>query len=78
MTKVANASGQAAKAGPEPDKVEDQEVEAAPLDAVIVVKDVSPDGAINTRCMVNGSVQPTEVETLLGLALKGWREQLGL
>lgn len=49
-----------------------------PLDAVIVIKETDPDGNLRTNIVTNGSVQPTEVQTLLELGLKGWRERLGL
>lgn len=59
--------------------VEDvQSVSEEDFDAVIVVKEISPDGAINTKVLTNGNVQATEVQTLLELAVLGWRDQIGL
>lgn len=48
------------------------------FDAVIVLKEKTDDGGIRTKVVTNGSVQPTEVQTLLELAVLGWREQIGL
>lgn len=64
----------------------DDQVEAAaavteddqPLDAVIIVKTVTPDGNFGTSIVLNGNIQPTEVQTLIEFGLKGWRNQLGL
>lgn len=57
-----------------------KEVEAAEeeLDAVVVVKEKRPDGGINTKVLLNGSIEATEVQTLLELAVLGWRDQIGL
>jgi hypothetical protein len=49
-----------------------------PLDAVIVVKTVSEDGTLGVKVVPNGSVQVTEVQTLLEIGLKNFREQIGL
>lgn len=48
------------------------------FDAVIVVKEATPDGGISTKVLTNGNVQATEVQTLLELAVLGWRDQIGL
>lgn len=48
------------------------------FDAVIVVKETNPDGGIATKVLMNGSIQATEVQTLLELAVLGWRDQIGL
>lgn len=49
-----------------------------PLNAVIVIKEETSDGGIQTKVMTNGSIQATEVQTLLELAVIGWRDQIGL
>lgn len=51
--------------------------EDQPLDAVIIVKELV-DGETRTKVVVNGSVQITEVETLLKLGLKGFQAEMGL
>lgn len=48
------------------------------LNAVLVVKHRDPDGSISTSIATNGNVEVTEVQTLLELGLKGWREKIGL
>lgn len=50
----------------------------APLNAVIIVKDVDPEGNITTRVALNGNVNALEVHTLIEFGLKAWREQVGL
>ena len=52
--------------------------EPDPVDAVIVVKKLGPQGDIQTEVILNGKVQATEVQTLLELGLRGWRKQIGL
>lgn len=52
--------------------------EDKPLDAVIIVKTVTPDGNFGTQVILNGDVKPTEVQTIIEFGLKGWRSQLGL
>lgn len=52
--------------------------EEPPIDAVIVRKVIDQTGAISTEIILNGKVQPTEVQTLLELGVKGWRKQIGL
>jgi hypothetical protein len=47
-------------------------------DAVVVHKVVDEDGNITTEVSIVGSVQPTEVQTLLELATLGWRARIGL
>lgn len=63
---------------PEPPTPEEIEAEDKPLDAVIVVKQIEPDGSLTTNVLTNGNVQQTEIETLLGLGLKAWRAHLGV
>lgn len=49
-----------------------------PLDGVFVAKVVDEHGNIGTEVMMNGEVQATEVQTLLELAVRGWRKRIGL
>ena len=49
-----------------------------PLNAVVVVKTTDDEGNIGTEVVMNGNVLPTEVQTLLELAVKGWRQRIGL
>lgn len=73
-----------AKPNAEPEAVVDMDAPSpaaeddTPMDAVIVIKTTADDGTIKTQVMTNGTVQATEVQTLLELGLKGWRERLGL
>ncbi len=61
------------------EKTEPEVVDEAPqMDAVIVVKTKQDDGTISTEVMVNGNVELTEVQTLLELAVRGWRKRIGL
>lgn len=53
-------------------------VETEPLNAVVVVKTVDDEGNIGTEVVMNGNIQATEVQTLLELAVKGWRQRIGL
>lgn len=55
-----------------------QEVDAAPLSAVIVVRETKPDGSIHAVPMIQGDIDPLGVQTLLELAIQGWRERIGL
>jgi hypothetical protein len=55
----------------------DRPIEDETLNAVIVVKE-TVDGEIRTKVVLSGTVQTTEVETLLKLGLKGFQEQMGL
>lgn len=48
------------------------------FDGVVVAVQRNPDGSFGTQVFVNGDVRPTEVETILGAALKEWRTRLGL
>jgi hypothetical protein len=49
------------------------------LNGVFVIKRTSEQtGEISTEVMLNGAIQPTEVQTLLELAVKSWRRQIGL
>lgn len=62
-------------------EVEDAPVNAAdeqPLNAVIVVKIEDENGNIGTNVIPNGDVRPTEIQTLLELAINSWREQIGV
>lgn len=52
--------------------------EEQPLNAVIVVKVEDEDGNIGTNVIPNGDVRPTEIQTLLELAINSWREQIGV
>ncbi len=49
-----------------------------PLDAVIIVKRLNDDGTIATDVLTNGSVLATEVQTLIEMGLKAWRQKIGL
>jgi hypothetical protein len=57
---------------------EESEAESTPLDGVFVTKVVDEHGNIGTDVMINGTVQATEVQTLLELAVRGWRKRIGL
>lgn len=46
--------------------------------AVLVIKTVGEDGGIGTSIQVLGNVQITEVQTLLELGLKAFRNDVGL
>lgn len=60
-------------------EVEAQEsAKPEPPDAVVVVKHRQEDGSVQTAIQVLGNVEVTEVQTLLELAVRGWREQIGL
>jgi len=52
--------------------------EGQPLNAVIIVKEVQPDGSIATRVALNGDVTALEAHTLIEFGLKAWRTQVGL
>lgn len=56
----------------------DEEQEAAVPAAVIVLKTIDEDGSIRTDIVMQGDVQATEVQTLLELAVRGWRQRIGL
>lgn len=59
----------------EEQKTEEAEVPAA----VIVVRTVSPDGTVKAEVAdLQGDVQITEVQTILELAVRGWRQRIGL
>jgi hypothetical protein len=49
-----------------------------PLNAVIIVKEVNPDGSIATKVALNGDVNALEAQTLIEFGLKAWRDQVGL
>lgn len=55
-----------------------EEPEAPEVDAVIVVRTKQPDGSISTEVMVQGSIELDQVQTLLELAVRGWRKRIGL
>lgn len=48
------------------------------IDAVIVIRTKQPDGSITTEVMVQGAVELDQVQTLLELAVRGWRKRIGL
>lgn len=58
--------------------VEPNEEPQKPIDGVFVAKVVDEQGNISTEIMMNGEVQATEVQTLLELAVRGWRKRIGL
>jgi hypothetical protein len=70
------------------DNVEPQDPVEAPAEAaedqpqppngVLVVRIEQPDGTITTDTFPQGDVKATEVETILGLGLIGWRSKVGL
>ncbi len=60
-----------------PDETTDQ-MEPEPLDVVLIVKRLGPDGSISADVATNGAVQATEVQTLIELGLKSWRKKIGL
>jgi hypothetical protein len=45
---------------------------------VFVVRVEQPDGSVTTDVTPQGNVKVTEIETILGLALNGWRAKVGL
>lgn len=55
-----------------------EELDEPQVDAVIVVKTKQDDGSINTEIMIQGEVELTEVQTILELAVRGWRKRIGL
>lgn len=59
---------------------EDQGEEDSPpsLSAVVVHATRAEDGGVSTHVEVVGDVRVTEVDTLLALARKGWRERIGI
>ncbi len=58
----------AAEAPPEPQQP----------NALLVIREIDEKGKIDTSIMVLGDVKVTEAETILGLALKNLRVELGL
>lgn len=50
----------------------------SPIDGIFVAKVVDEEGNIGTEIMMNGNVQATEVQTILELAVRGWRKRIGL
>ncbi len=54
------------------------EPDANTLDAVLVMKLTDEDGTITTNVITNGDIAATEVQTLLELGLKSWRQKIGL
>lgn len=58
---------------------EEKVVEAAEtIDAVVVIKQTAEDGSISTDVVLQGEVKATEVQTILELAVRGWRQRIGL
>ncbi len=53
----------------------EEEAPSAPL--IVVFKHKADDGTISTEVSLQG-VEPTEVQTLLELAIIGWRQRIGL
>lgn len=53
------------------------EVSEPEIDGVLVLKRIDGD-SITTEVQALGSVQPTEVQTLLELGVQRWRRQIGL
>ena len=47
-------------------------------DAIIVFKTTDDKGNISTTVAMEGNIQATEVQTLLELAINGWRQRIGL
>lgn len=55
------------------------EEEAEVVDAVIVVRTVSPDGSVTAEvASLQGNVQLDQVQTILELAVRRWRQRIGL
>jgi hypothetical protein len=65
---------------PETDEsgIEPEPKAPAPLDAVIILKDVDEKGNISVSVQPNGTVLATEVQTLLEMAIPEWRAKIGL
>lgn len=66
------------KSTPEPETTEVPLDPEQAVDGVVVIKVTDDEGNINTQIQPLGKVQVTEIETLLGLGLNGWRAKLGL
>lgn len=58
--------------------VEGRPDDATPVDAVIIIKSTTPEGGVSTEVVAQGSVQATEVQTLIELGLQSWRAKIGL
>lgn len=48
------------------------------LNAVVIIKEIDPEGRILTKVALNGDVTSLEAQTLIEFGLKAWREQVGL
>lgn len=59
-------------------KDEAKQEEAAVPAAVIVVKTTDDEGNIHAEVVMQGDVQATEVQTILELAVRRWRQRIGL
>lgn len=44
----------------------------------VVVLKTKVDGVINTEIQIVGEIEPTEVQTLLELGVRAWRQRIGL
>lgn len=49
-----------------------------PFNGVVIVREFNEDGGVGTKVILSGNVKPTEVQTIIDLGLKGWREQIGV
>lgn len=58
--------------------MQEEEETDSPIDGIFVAKIVDEEGNIGTEVMLNGTVQATEVQTILELAVRGWRKRIGL
>lgn len=58
--------------------VETEAAEEKPLNGVLVARVVGEDGSIFTDIQPVGDVQLTEIQTILELGLKAFREKIGL
>lgn len=61
----------------EPQEEATPEVPEEPAAGVFVAK-VYTERGIQTQVLLQGKIEATEVQTLLELAINGWREQIGL
>jgi hypothetical protein len=60
-----------------PEVIEGTETPKDP-DAVVIVKITDDRGNVSTAVQTLGDLQATEVQTIIEIGLKGWRDQLGL
>ncbi len=63
----------AAKSEPEAPKQDEK-----PVDGVFVVKGKDDNGSLRTQIVLNGDLQVTEVQTLLEVAIRDFRAEIGL